>query len=153
MYQYRHRYFSPVLGRFLGRDPINGKSGREQFFIQPNYYLYCSSRPISFTDPDGLFELPIVTPGWMPYYCMTVPPFRCAGTCECSNIPLAGILAITLFLSAYVGIEHDCCAWSCLCTYVSLKGWTQPSRMTSCVQTRFRMLYPDDAFKIVCKCT
>ncbi|WP_391540602.1 RHS repeat-associated core domain-containing protein [Lignipirellula cremea] len=53
MYQYRHRYFSPVLGRFLGRDPINGKSGREQFFIQPNYYLYCSSRPISFTDPDG----------------------------------------------------------------------------------------------------
>jgi len=40
-----HRYYDSSTGRFLTRDPI--KDGR-------NWYVYCDSNPISFSDPSGL---------------------------------------------------------------------------------------------------
>jgi RHS repeat-associated protein len=43
------RYYDPVLGRFLTRDPAGYPDG-------PNNYLYCNNNPINFIDPLGLAE-------------------------------------------------------------------------------------------------
>ncbi len=40
--------FSPTLGRFLERDPMEYKDG-------PNLYQYCRSNPASLTDPMGTY--------------------------------------------------------------------------------------------------
>ena len=42
---YKNRYYSPSLGRFLGRDPIDS---------DPNAYQYANNRPTAFVDPTGL---------------------------------------------------------------------------------------------------
>jgi len=41
------RYYDPVLGRFLTRDPAGCPDG-------PNNYLYCNNNPINHIDPLGL---------------------------------------------------------------------------------------------------
>ena len=47
MYFYRARYYSPQLGRFISRDPIDYAGGM-------NLYEYVGSRPIGHVDPAGL---------------------------------------------------------------------------------------------------
>ena len=47
LYQYRHRYYDPQLGRFVSRDPIGYYSG-------PNLYAYVGGRPSNSVDPSGL---------------------------------------------------------------------------------------------------
>jgi len=42
------RYYDPVLGRFLTRDPAGYPDG-------PNNYLYCNNNPINHIDPLGLW--------------------------------------------------------------------------------------------------
>jgi len=51
------RAYSPKLGRFLNRDPIEEDAG-------PNLFEYAYNNPISFSDPSGL--LPILTPPVVP---------------------------------------------------------------------------------------
>ncbi len=46
LYYYKRRYYSPVLGRFIGRDPIA---------VEINLYRYASDRPTVAGDPMGLW--------------------------------------------------------------------------------------------------
>jgi RHS repeat-associated protein len=45
----RGRYYSPLLGRFLSRDPLGLTAGL-------NLYLYCENNPINLADPLGLWS-------------------------------------------------------------------------------------------------
>lgn len=47
LYYYRARFYDPIAGRFVSRDPI-GFAGRDQ-----NLYRYVGNSPQSFTDPTG----------------------------------------------------------------------------------------------------
>jgi RHS repeat-associated protein len=51
LYDYRHRFYNPHLGRFIQTDPI-GLRGDPM-----NLYRYCSGNPIGHTDPTGLQDL------------------------------------------------------------------------------------------------
>ncbi len=48
LYYYRARYYSPLLGRFVGEDPL-GFAGSG-----PNFYAYTADSPTNFSDPLGL---------------------------------------------------------------------------------------------------
>jgi DNA primase catalytic core len=48
LYYYRHRYYSPVLQRFISEDPIKLAGGI-------NTYAYVRGNPVSLTDPLGLW--------------------------------------------------------------------------------------------------
>ena len=50
-YNYRGRYYSPALGRFLNEDPLAS---------DVNLYAYCSNDPTNATDPNGTMR---VVPG------------------------------------------------------------------------------------------
>lgn len=47
LYYCRHRYYDPLLGRFISPDPIGYGDG-------PNFYQYVYGNPLRFTDPLGL---------------------------------------------------------------------------------------------------
>lgn len=47
----RARYFSPLLGRFITKDPITGKDGDSQSL---NRYVYALNNPLLFADVSGL---------------------------------------------------------------------------------------------------
>jgi RHS repeat-associated protein len=49
LYYYKNRYFDPVMGRFLSRDPLGLAAG-------PNIYAYAMSAPSMLTDPLGLLS-------------------------------------------------------------------------------------------------
>jgi RHS repeat-associated protein len=46
LWQYRARYYHPVLGQFLSVDPIGTKD-------DPNLYMYVRNDPVNLTDPTG----------------------------------------------------------------------------------------------------
>ena len=46
LYYYRARYYDPVVGKFLGEDPIHFKSGI-------NFYTYVFNSPTGAVDPSG----------------------------------------------------------------------------------------------------
>jgi len=48
LYFYRNRYYSPLLGRFISRDPL-GFAGSG-----PNLYAYANNNPVNLVDPYGL---------------------------------------------------------------------------------------------------
>ncbi|MCP9453578.1 MAG: hypothetical protein NNA23_12950 [Nitrospira sp.] len=54
LYDYRHRVYSPSLGRFLQPDPIDFAAG------DVNLYRYCANKPLKFSDPSGLLRWSIV---------------------------------------------------------------------------------------------
>jgi RHS repeat-associated protein len=50
----RARYYSPVFGRFLARDPVSPNSPGTQGY---NPYAYARSNPATFTDPSGMLAI------------------------------------------------------------------------------------------------
>ena len=51
IYDYRHRYYQPELGRFLQTDPTGFDAG------DMNLFRYCGDDPVDGSDPTGLFDL------------------------------------------------------------------------------------------------
>ena len=49
LYDYRHRFYHPGLGRFIQTDPIGFKGD------PMNLYRYCGGNPINHSDPTGMF--------------------------------------------------------------------------------------------------
>ncbi len=50
LYYYGYRYYSPELGRWLTRDPIEEDGG-------DNLYAFCDNCPLNFADYNGLWAL------------------------------------------------------------------------------------------------
>jgi RHS repeat-associated protein len=50
LYYYGHRYFSPSLGRWISRDPIGEKGGK-------NLYAFVKNDPVNDVDPLGLWKI------------------------------------------------------------------------------------------------
>jgi RHS repeat-associated protein len=53
LYYYRARYYDPMEGRFISKDPISFK-GKDK---DANLYEYTENNPVNFTDPSGLFTV------------------------------------------------------------------------------------------------
>jgi RHS repeat-associated protein len=51
LYDYRHRFYDPSLGRFLQTDPTGFDAG------DMNLYRYCDDDPIDQSDPTGLYSV------------------------------------------------------------------------------------------------
>jgi RHS repeat-associated protein len=84
-YQVRHRFYSPVLGCWLTRDPVESSLPG----MTMNLYLYAEGRPLSLVDPQGAFAIVLV---------------------PAIGIPLLVILAVELgfdLMCAYrIGMSH-----------------------------------------------
>ncbi|MCA9213315.1 MAG: RHS repeat-associated core domain-containing protein [Planctomycetales bacterium] len=50
-YNYRARWYSPEMGRFISGDPLGHAAG------DTNFYRYVGNSPANFTDPTGMFAL------------------------------------------------------------------------------------------------
>ena len=46
------RYYDPMIGRFMGTDPVGYVGGASSF----NRYAYCNNNPMTYQDPDGNFS-------------------------------------------------------------------------------------------------
>lgn len=66
----KHRYYDPVVGRFLSRDPVGYEAGL-------NMYEYVSGAPTTAVDPNGTSEYHI-----LPYY---PKPLSCPPGMYCLN--------------------------------------------------------------------
>ena len=55
LYYYRARYYDPMEGRFISKDPIGFEGGI-------NIYLYVDDNPINYFDPSGLVKIPAYIP-------------------------------------------------------------------------------------------
>ncbi|AKJ63427.1 RHS repeat-associated core domain-containing protein [Kiritimatiella glycovorans] len=61
LYQFRARWYDPVTGRFLSKDPIGINGGLNQ-------YVFCGNDPVNGTDPFGLCDSGQDTPRWWEYF-------------------------------------------------------------------------------------
>ena len=57
LYDLRHRFYSPDIGRFLQADPIGFHGDRT------NLYRYCKNNPVTHWDPFGLEIIPVAVDG------------------------------------------------------------------------------------------
>ncbi len=53
LYYYRARYYDPLTGRFISRDPLGFGAG------DVNLYRYVGNQPVGFKDPFGLWSISI----------------------------------------------------------------------------------------------
>ncbi|MFC1855552.1 RHS repeat-associated core domain-containing protein [Thermodesulfobacteriota bacterium] len=50
LYYYRARYYNPMQGRFINKDPIGIQDG-------PNRFIYVGNNPVNMVDPSGEYKL------------------------------------------------------------------------------------------------
>jgi len=55
LYDYRARYYDPLLGRFISADPVVREPGNPQSL---NRYAYVYNNPLRYADPDG--HVPVI---------------------------------------------------------------------------------------------
>ncbi len=137
LYYNRNRFYSPTLGRFITRDPnetgmpiqialsINGDSlrivlapfdGIVLFGNGSNLYQYLSSRPLTVTDPLGLFSLIelVAVVGIQAESEALAGAYAAAGTVAAFALfkTIQGVQAILLALAAEIA---DAAGGSCYC--------------------------------------
>jgi len=61
MYYLINRYYDPVIGRFISKDPVSDPEDSELDPQEANPYTYAANNPVMETDPDGLN--PMLKPG------------------------------------------------------------------------------------------
>ncbi len=108
LYYLRARYFNPLTGRFLTRDPLNGQITDPHTLHK---YLYAGGDPINAVDPTGradLFEQTFVVGGTLPAY-PAIAAFT-AGAVEAGALIAEGIVQITAELAA-AAVETGIAAW------------------------------------------
>jgi RHS repeat-associated protein len=95
LYYLRARYYNPLTGRFMSRDPENGNLSDQ---VSLHKYLYAGSNPVNYVDPRGrdLFEYAIESNAAIPE-AKLVSIYGCA-----SNIMLTGISLV---------LENDLDGW------------------------------------------
>jgi RHS repeat-associated protein len=131
------RFYLPVLGRFVTRDPIGFKAG------DWSQYRYVFNQATVLTDSSGLLTAKL------PYFCFD-PFFRgvCVGICTCNGLP--SLLPDALM--PFMGCSYDvlllatadgCCKTTC-------GPAAQPAKMISCLQIAFRALFGP---QVTCTCT
>ncbi len=54
LYYFRARWYDPITGRWLSKDPIGISGGLNQ-------YVFCGNNPVNFRDPDGHWGIPALT--------------------------------------------------------------------------------------------
>ena len=91
----RNRYYSPVLGRFMSKDPIG-------FAADINLYRYAANNPICFTDPTGLIW---VFNGWLRWI-HSVIDYR-DGKVITKRIPYAYNPFSKTWLYKSIGVRYD----------------------------------------------
>ncbi len=117
LYYLRARYFNPLTGRFLTRDPLNGKMTDPRTLHK---YLYAGGDPINMIDPRGRQDmveyaimLGVVVNVWAP---QIMGP-QLAKTFYCAELALGGVL-LTLPSAAGSAAAAAAGAWLC--------GWLFP---------------------------
>ena len=80
LYHNGYRYYDPMEGRFISKDPIEFKGG------DANLYGYVGNNPINVTDPEGLSPTPL-PPGRTRFrYCNSDEAAACKATCGCRGM-------------------------------------------------------------------
>jgi RHS repeat-associated protein len=93
LYQYRNRYYSPTMKRFISEDPT-GVAGSG-----PNLYTYADNDPLDNIDPLGTTDW---LPGWSPPNPIAWLGDQVAPSSGYNSVNLDGILGIGLGFSAQV---------------------------------------------------
>ncbi|MFZ0864778.1 MAG: RHS repeat-associated core domain-containing protein, partial [Candidatus Sulfotelmatobacter sp.] len=75
IYEYRARYFDPIVGRFISEDPMGFDAGN-------NFYAYVNNRPLNMADPLGLSTIVYDPNGWLYLYDVNV---NLLGVCPAAN--------------------------------------------------------------------
>jgi len=78
LYYYRARYYDPMEGRFISRDPIGFRGGI-------NVFAYTKNNPINYADPTGL--LAFTSPDAYLQSCWKFPNGNDRCTCLCQIAP------------------------------------------------------------------
>jgi len=92
MYLLTQRWYNPVVGKFVVRDPMHQPIG-----IMDVLYLYAEDNPILYADPSGYFKIPSLSPGmWICIGCIighiTIPDCTCVAVCVRPSMGLQWIL-------------------------------------------------------------
>ncbi len=125
LYYYRARYYDPLVGRFVSRDPIGIRGGI-------NVYAYTNNNPLTFTDPLGLspcsggtwsqsvgdWQLSAsfggsISYGRINYTCRSNPKLKCSGKQVCIG---GGLIAGG-------GLSFNVCGYTYANDSSELGGW------------------------------
>ncbi len=97
LYYYRARYYDPLSGRFISKDPIglNGDNVNLYGYVdsvgkpmnETNLYLYTGDNPVNWTDPEGLFNY---KPGVPPAGAVVEAGLRCMDSCLGTDLGISG---------------------------------------------------------------
>jgi len=88
LYYYRARYYDPMEGRFISKDPIGFSGGI-------NLYSYTAENPINYTDPFGLdrYKFCSYAPQMFEKVCKKIADWACGrNPAACCESELAGCM-------------------------------------------------------------
>jgi RHS repeat-associated protein len=110
MYLLTQRWYNPVIGRFVVRDPLKLREGPPVVF---NHYLYAEDKPLGGIDPTGLQSCPIIHES---FACSAQKPSY--GPCNCLPWPLSSLCRWFIHWSYCEACKVDCRSW---CTSLAIE--------------------------------